>query len=102
MTWYQHNSDTLTFNVYIQPGSKRHEIIGLVHDELKIKLAAPAIDGRANSALIKFLSELLKVPKSRILIKSGEKSRHKRIEICSKLIDFNRLLCIGERADSAK
>lgn len=94
MAWYQYHSDTHIFNVYIQPGSKRHEIVGLIHDELKIKLAAPAMDGRANTALIKFLSELLQVPKSNIVLKSGEKSRHKRIEICSKSIDLNTLLSI--------
>lgn len=91
MSWYQYNSDVWTFNVYIQPGSKRHEIVGLVHDELKIKLAAPAISGRANTALIKFLSELLNVPKSSIFLKSGEKSRHKRIEICSKSLEISKL-----------
>ena len=81
MSWYRYESDALILKLYIQPGAKRNEIIGLMQDELKIKLATPALEGRANSALIKFLSQLFKVPRSKIVLKSGEKSRHKIIEV---------------------
>lgn len=81
MSWYRYESNALILRLYIQPGAKRNEIIGLMQDELKIKLATPALEGRANSALIKFLAQLFEVPKSKIVLKSGEKSRHKIIEI---------------------
>ena len=81
MSWYRYESNALILRLYIQPGAKRNEIIGLMQDELKIKLATPALEGRANSALIKFLAQLFDVPKSKVVLKSGEKSRHKIIEI---------------------
>ncbi len=47
----------------------------------KIKLTAPANDGKANEQLIELLSEHFNVPKRKIILLSGEKSRHKRISI---------------------
>lgn len=81
MTWYRYESDVLILKLYIQPGARRHEIIGPMQDELKIKLASPPLEGRANAALIKWLAELFKVPRSNILLKSGEKSRHKTVHV---------------------
>jgi uncharacterized protein (TIGR00251 family) len=48
---------------------------------LKVRLQAPAVENRANDALIEFLSQLLKTPKSAVRILSGTRSRTKRIEI---------------------
>ncbi len=87
MTWYRYESNILILRLYIQPGAKKHAIVGLVGDELKIKLSTPPIEGRANHDLIKFLSKSFKVPKSNIHLKSGEKSRHKCIEIVKSNVD---------------
>ena len=87
MSWYRYESEVLILKLYIQPGAKRNEIVGLREDELKIRLTTFALEGRANSALIKFLSQLFKVPRSKIMLKSGEKSRHKIIEISSSDVD---------------
>jgi uncharacterized protein (TIGR00251 family) len=46
---------TLTLSIHVQPAAKRSEIVGLHGDALKVRLAAPAIDGRANAALLEFL-----------------------------------------------
>ena len=48
---------------------------------LKVRLQAPAVENRANDALIEFLAQLLKTPKSAVRILSGDRSRTKRIEI---------------------
>ena len=48
---------------------------------LKIRLCAPAVEDRANEALIEFLARLLKTPKAAVRILSGERSRTKRLEI---------------------
>ncbi len=48
---------------------------------LKVRLRAPAVEDRANEALVEFLAQLLKTPKSAVRILSGERSRTKRIEI---------------------
>ena len=81
MFWYRQECNVWILRLYIQAGAKQNEIIGLIQDELKIKLASLPIEGRANVALIKFLAELFKVPRSSIVLKSGEKSRHKTVEI---------------------
>ncbi len=94
MFWYRQEGDVWILRLYIQPGAKKNEIIGLFQDELKIKLASPPIEGRANVALAKFLSELFEVPRSRVALKSGEKSRHKIIEISNSRIHPETLLVI--------
>ena len=48
---------------------------------LKVRLRAPAVEDRANEALMGFLAQLLKTPRSAVRIQSGERSRTKRIEI---------------------
>ena len=80
---YQINSSIITLKLYLQPGSKKNEVIGLFEGSLKIKLATQPIEGQANVALIKYLSQLLKVPKSKIILKKGEKSRRKIVDIQS-------------------
>ena len=66
----------------IIPRSSRNEIITDENtDILKIKLTAPPVDGEANGELIKFLSKEWDIPKSKIKIIKGERSKHKIIEI---------------------
>ena len=72
---------TVIFAVRIQPRASKTEIVGEMAGALKIRLQAPALEGHANEALIEFLSELLKTPKSAVRILSGERSRMKRVEI---------------------
>ena len=72
---------TLTFNVRVQPRASKDEIAGAVGGALKIRLCAPAIENRANEALVAFLSDLLKTSKSAVRIQSGEHGRNKRVEI---------------------
>ncbi len=64
------------------PGAKKNQIAGIWHDEaLKIMLSAPAVDGKANKALITYLADFLHTRKSRIEILSGETSHTKTIFI---------------------
>ncbi len=67
----------MTLTLHVQPGAKRSEIIGLHGDALKIKLAAPPVEGRANEALLKFIAELFDVPIRNVEFKQGEQSRRK-------------------------
>ena len=71
----------ITLTLHIQPGAKKTEFAGLHGDALKIRLAAPPVDGKANEALIKFVAETLKLPKSAVNLKSGQTSRRKVLEI---------------------
>ena len=72
--------------LHITPKSARNEIIGWAQDAdgrpvLKVKVAAPPEDGKANAELIKFLAKTWGVPKSSLELASGEASRNKRIKI---------------------
>ena len=69
----------MIIKVHIQPGAKRDEVVGMYGDAVKIRLKASPIEGRANEALIKFLSERLHIPRSSINIKHGLASRDKTI-----------------------
>lgn len=72
---------TVTLRVRVQPRASKDEIAGVMQGALKIRLRTPPIENRANGALIEFLSELLKTPKSAVRILSGEHARVKRVEI---------------------
>jgi uncharacterized protein (TIGR00251 family) len=75
--WARRTADGWTLAVHVQPGAKRSEVAGLHGDRLKIRIAAPALDGRANEALVAFVAETLGIAKSRITIAKGAQSREK-------------------------
>lgn len=81
MTWFSYKDEILILQLYLQPGSKTDRVDGLYADRLKVRVRAPAIENRANSSLIKFLSDQFAVPKSRIEISRGQQSRKKTIRI---------------------
>lgn len=87
--WYKQENDIVMINVYVQPGAKRTEIAGLHGDALKIRLASPPIDGRANDALLKYIAQLLNVPLRQVELKRGDKSRHKKIVVIGSKIDLS-------------
>jgi len=67
--------------VHVQPGAKRSEIAGLHGDRLKIRIAAPAMDGRANDALVAFVAAALGIPKRSVSVAAGERSREKLLAV---------------------
>ena len=69
------------YRIRVIPNSKVNKIIEQADDFLKIKLTAPAHEGKANKALIEFLSREFKTPKNKIQILSGLKNRDKKIKI---------------------
>ena len=77
----QERNGSAVFSVRVQPRASKDELAGEMNGALKIRLQAPAVENRANDALIEFLAELLKTPKSAVRILSGDRSRTKRIEI---------------------
>lgn len=81
MSWLRADGDGVVLTLHIQPGAKRSECAGTHGEALKIRLAAPPIEGRANAALIAFIAKTLDVPKSRVELVSGETSRAKRVRI---------------------
>ena len=65
--------------IYAQPRASRTRIIGLHDNMLKIGLAAPPVDGKANRALLKWLARALKLPASRLSLIAGDSGRRKRL-----------------------
>jgi hypothetical protein len=80
-----------SLRVRVQPGAARSAVCGPHGDAIRIRLAAPAIEGRANRALIDFIAEALDVPRRLITIVSGEHARDKRLLIASDTLDPERL-----------
>ena len=71
----------VVLELHVQPGAKRSEFAGKHGERLKVRLAAPAHEGRANEALVEFLAGYYRVPKKNITIASGLRSRRKRVVI---------------------
>jgi len=69
------------FDVRVQPRASRSEVVGEHDGALRIRLAAPPVDGAANEALIELLADLVHVPKRSVRIVAGESSRRKVVEI---------------------
>jgi len=81
MVEMEEREGSVLFSVRVQPRASKDEVAGEMDGALKIRLQAPAVEDRANEALIAFLAQLLKTPKSAVRILSGERSRTKRVEI---------------------
>ncbi len=73
--------EKIKITVRVIPNASRNEIVGWVGEELKIKVQAPPEGGRANKALIEFLSKVLKLARREANITAGQKSRRKTLEI---------------------
>ena len=69
----------MILELHVQPGASRSEFAGKHGERIKVRLAARAVDGKANEALIEFLAEHYNVPKRNVRIESGLKSRQKRV-----------------------
>lgn len=71
----------MILEVHVQPGARRSEFAGQHGERIKIRLAAPAMENRANEALVEFLAAHYRVPKRNVRIAAGLKSRDKRVVI---------------------
>jgi hypothetical protein len=80
-SWYSWQGEDLILRCHLQPKASRDEISGLHGDSVKIRIAAPPIEGRANAALVKFLAKTFGVAKRDVSIISGELGREKRVRI---------------------
>lgn len=81
MSWYRWEGEDLVLACHIQPGASRGGFAGLHGEALKIRVAAPPLEGRANAALIQFLAEAFGVPRSQVSLVAGESGRSKRLRI---------------------
>lgn len=85
--WYKREAEHLILHLYVQPGAKRTEIVGIHEGALKIRLNTPPIEGRANKELLKYIAQIFKVPPSQVVLQRGDKSRHKVLWVKNCLVD---------------
>ncbi len=80
--WYRPGADgSIILALHIQPGAKSSGVCGQHGEALKIRLAAPPVDGKANAALLAFLADTLGVSRQNVRLISGDSNRRKRVEI---------------------
>jgi len=82
-SWYRVDTDrnVLCITVHVQPNARSTEIAGKHGEAIKIRVAAPPLDSRANELLIDLIAEKLGVSSSRVSLRRGSKSRRKLIEV---------------------
>ena len=81
MIRFRADEEAITFTVRVQPRATKSAVVGEVEGALKLKLAAPPIDGAANEELIRFLAKLFAVPRRSVSILSGATAKIKIIRI---------------------
>jgi uncharacterized protein len=69
------------FEVHVHPRAKRTAITGMLDGRLKLALASPPVDGRANEELQRFFEQLFNVPRSAVVLLAGEHTRNKCVMI---------------------
>jgi hypothetical protein len=72
---------TVLIRVYVQPKASRSRLVGLHDGCLKLAVAAPPVDGKANKEIVKFLAGILEVPVREVTVKSGLHSRKKLVAV---------------------
>jgi len=87
--WYRRapQSGAFVLCIHVQPQARKTEVAGIHGQSLKIRVAAPALDNRANEALVAFVAQRFGVARRDVILLSGEKSREKRLEVRSAGID---------------
>jgi hypothetical protein len=82
-SWHHYDPDrgVLTLLLHVQPNAKRTELAGLHGGHLKVRVAAPAVDDKANALLIAFLADRFDLPGGRVMIRRGNRGRTKTVEI---------------------
>ena len=79
--WIDVRPEGVVLALHVQPGARRTAVVGPHGERLKIAVASPPADGRANAALLEFLAELLGLPKLAVTLVSGASSRDKRVAV---------------------
>ncbi|HJV34306.1 DUF167 domain-containing protein [Geomonas sp.] len=71
----------VVFTVHVQPRASRCEVCGPKEGELRLRLTSPPVEDAANKQCVELIAKTLGIAKSRVVIKSGAKSRHKVVRV---------------------
>ena len=89
--WYNRTGEGWLLTIHAQPGAKKNEVAGLHGDALKIRVASPPIEGRANKALTDYIAQTLNIARNKVMVLRGEKGRDKQILVAVPEADLRRL-----------
>jgi hypothetical protein len=81
LTWWRRDGERLLLELHVQPGARRTAVAGLHGGRLKIRLAARAVEGAANRALVEFLAQALGAARRDVVIEAGAAARQKRVAV---------------------
>ena len=81
MSPIQPTPDGVRISIYVQPRAARTEVVGLHGAAIKLRVAAPPVEGEANEEVVRFLAKQLKVAASSVTVASGASSRRKLIDV---------------------
>ncbi|HEV8097080.1 MAG TPA: DUF167 domain-containing protein [Burkholderiales bacterium] len=82
LPWRRVGADgSVTLAIHAQPGAKKTDVAGVHGAALKIRLAAPAVEGKANAELRRFLADAFGVPLKNVALVRGETGRRKTLRI---------------------
>ncbi|MBL8489947.1 MAG: DUF167 domain-containing protein [Rhodocyclaceae bacterium] len=79
--WLRAGEGGVVLSLHVQPGARKTEVAGRYGEALKVRLAAPPVDGKANEALIAFLAATLDLPRKSVTLLSGASARTKRLRV---------------------
>ncbi len=84
---HQGKDGSVFIKIYVQPRASKNGFAGIHGGALKLRITAPPVDGKANSMIIAILAKVLHIPKSNILLSSGQQSRQKRFKVTGLELD---------------
>ena len=95
---YDAAARTLRLSVYVQPNARKTAIVGLHGEDLKVTVVAPAVDNKANLALIAFLADVLDVAAGGVSVRYGVTSRRKILEVraATRELESRALALVGD------
>lgn len=92
--WLAERADGSVICLHVQPGARSAGVVGTHGDALKVRIDSPPVDGKANAALVAYLSSVIGVPRSAITLLSGESGRRKRLLVAG--VEAARVIrCLG-------
>ena len=80
-SWWSADDDGIVISVRVTPGAKRSEVIDDSGERLRLRIAAPATEGRANAEVARFVASLFGVRRSAVSLVRGERSRDKTLRV---------------------
>ncbi len=81
VTWWSADADGVTLRVRATPNGRRSEVLGVAGCRLRVRLQAPAVEGKANAELVRFVAVAFGVRRSAVTLVRGDRSREKSVYV---------------------